>query len=312
MRRFWIDTDTASDDAVAILMALRWPEVQVDGISIVAGNVPVHQGSRNARHTVELCGAATPVYNGVERPLLREPVWSWLYHGEGGMSGMALPDPGRAVEREHGVNALIDAVRAAPGEITLVTLGPLTNIAVALRMAPDIAEKIPHCYVMGGAAATLGNTTPAAEYNIWFDPEAARIVFLSGLCPLMVGWEHSRGPAMLDRADLERVRALDTPLARFTLACCAAGITANEQWLGEVGLSLPDPVTMAIALDPAVCARRDKHFVDVEVHGEAALGMTLVDQYGYLKKEPNAEVCWELDAARWKEMLFTVLGPREN
>jgi purine nucleosidase len=239
--------------------------------------------------------------------LLRDAVFAWLYHGEGGMSGMDIPEPRRPLEAKHGVQALIDAVRAAPGEITLVTLGPLTNIALAVRLAPDIAEKIPYCYMMGGAAATLGNTTPAAEFNIWVDPEAAHVVFHSGLNPFMVGWEHSRDAAMLDEAELEQVRALDTPLARFTLECCAAGIAGNKEWLGEIGLSLPDPVTMAIALDPAVCTKRGSHYVDVEIHSEVSRGMTLADQYGYLKKEPNSEVCWAIDPARWKEMLYQAL-----
>jgi purine nucleosidase len=243
----------------------------------------------------------------VDRPLLREPIYAWLYHGEGGMSGMDIPEPARPTEAQHGVNALIDAVRAAPGEITLVALGPLTNLALAVRLAPDIAEKARHTYVMGGAAATLGNTTPAAEFNIWVDPDAAHVVFHSGLRPFMVGWEHSRFAATLNEAELKDVRGFDTPLARFTLECCQAGIDGNLEWLGEVGLSLPDPVTMAIALDPSVCTQRGTHYVDVEIHSEVTRGMTLVDQYGYLKKEPNAEVCWAIDAARWKEMLYRAL-----
>ena len=146
----------------------------------------------------------------------------------------------------------------------------------------------------------LGNTTPAAEFNIWVEPDAAHVVFHSGLKPMMVGWEHSRDKSMLDSAELDMIRGWGTPLARFTLECCAAGITANEQWLGETGLSLPDPVTMAIVLDPTICTRRGKHYVDVEIHSEVTRGMTLVDQYGYLKKEPNAEVCWAMrTSAPW-------------
>jgi purine nucleosidase len=307
MRRFWIDTDTGSDDAVAIVMALRAADVQVDGLSIVSGNVPMPTAYRNARYTVQLCGKQAPVYPGADRPLLREAIYSWLYHGQGGMSGMDIPDDPPPTDGLHAVNALIDAVRAAPGEITLVTLGPLTNIALALRLAPDLAEKIPHCYVMGGAAATLGNTTPAAEFNIWVDPEAAHVVFHSGLNPFMVGWEHSRAEATLNKYELDELGGFHTPLADFTLECCAAGITGNEQWLGEIGLSLPDPVTMAIALDPSVCTQRGKHYVDVEIHSEVSRGMTLVDQYGYLDKEPNAEVCWAIDVARWKAMLYEAL-----
>ena len=307
MRKFWIDTDTASDDAVAILMALRWPDVLVQGISLVAGNVPVEMGGRNARYTVELCGKDTPVYLGLPKPLLREPSWAYFFHGPDGMGGMNYPEAKRPAERKHGVDALIEAVRAAPGEITLVTLGPLSNIATALRLAPDIAEKIPMCYIMGGAAACLGNVTQAAEFNIWVDPEAAQIVFRSGLPILMVGWEHCRGAANLDEAEMAHVRSFKTKYADFALDCNAHAIKANREWLGDPGLALPDPVTMAIALDPAVCTKRGKHFVDVETQSELTRGMTVVDELGVLNKKPTAEVCWAIDPAKWKEALYKTL-----
>jgi purine nucleosidase len=198
-------------------------------------------------------------------------------------------------------------VRASPGEITLVTLGPLSNIAAALRIAPDINEKIPMCYVMGGAAACLGNVTPAAEYNIWVDPEAAQVVFHSGIPILMVGWEHCRGAANLDAADMAFMRAMDTPCANFTLDCNRSAIEANRQWLGDPGLALPDPVTMAIALEPGVCTRRAKHYVDVEIQSDLTRGMTVVDELNVLNMKPNIEVCWAIDALRWKEILYTCL-----
>ncbi len=307
MRRFWIDTDTASDDAVAILMALRWPDVHVEGISVVAGNVPVEMGGRNARYTVELCGRETPVYLGLPKPLLHEPSWAYFFHGPDGMGGMNYPEAKRPAERKHGVDALIEAARAAPGEITLVTLGPLSNIATALRLAPDIAEKIPTCYIMGGAAACLGNVTPAAEFNIWVDPEAARMVFKSGMPILMVGWEHCRGAANLDDADMAHVRGFKTKYADFAIDCNAHAIKTNREWLGDPGLALPDPVTMAIALDPGVCAKRSKHFVDVETQSELTRGMTVVDELGVLNKEPTAEVCWAINAPLWKETLYKTL-----
>lgn len=307
MRKFWIDTDTASDDAVAILMALRYPDVDVVGISVVSGNVPVEMGFQNARYTVELCGASVPVYLGLARPLLRQPSYAYFFHGPDGMGGMNYPLAKAPVESKPAVEALIEAVRAAPGEITLVTLGPLTNIAVALQMAPDLAEKIPMCYVMGGAAACLGNITPAAEFNIWVDPEAAQIVFHSGMPLLMVGWELCRGTANLDETDQADVRSIDTPYAHFSLDCNASAIKANQEWLGDPALALPDPVTMAIALDPTVCTRKGKHFVDVEIHSELTRGMTVVDELGVTKQTPNIEVCWAIDIPRWKDTLYQTL-----
>ncbi len=307
MRRFIIDTDTASDDAVAILMAHRWPDVHVDTVTIVAGNVPVEMGSRNAGYTIELCGKSTPVYIGSPKPLSREPFWAFFFHGPDGMGGMNYPAPKRPPESEHAADALIRLIRARPGEYTLVTLGPLTNIAMALRKAPDIAQKVTQCYVMGGAACTVGNITPAAEYNIWVDPEAARIVFHSGMPILMVGWEHCRGEAALDEADMKHVRSFKTVFADFALDCNKAALKAATEWLSDPGLTLPDPVTMAIALDPSVCTERKKHFVDVETDSDLTRGMTVVDRHGVLNKEPNIEVCWAIDFERWKKALYQTL-----
>ncbi|WP_448595246.1 nucleoside hydrolase [Thermoflexus hugenholtzii] len=303
MQRLIIDTDTASDDAVAILMALRSPEVHVEAITIVAGNVPVEMGARNAGYTAQLCGREVPIYIGCERPLVREPHWAFFFHGPDGMGGMNLPPPRRPPEPEHAVDALIRLIRSAPGELTLVTLGPLTNVAMALRKAPDIAGKVKQCVVMGGAACTVGNITPAAEYNIWVDPEAARIVLHSGMPILMVGWEHSRGPAALTEAEIEALYALDTPFARFAMDCNRSALEASVKWLGEPGLTLPDPVTMAIVLEPEVCTARGRHFVDVETDSELTRGMTVVDRLGVTGRAPNVEVCWAIDPARWKTVL---------
>ena len=305
--RMWIDTDTASDDAVAILMALRWPGVHVEGISVVSGNVPVEMGVRNALYTVELCGMDTPVYAGLARPFLKEPSYAYFFHGPDGMGGMNYPQPGASAQDEHAVEAVIEAVRKHPGEITLVALGPLSNIAAAIHLAPDFAEKIAMCYVMGGAAACLGNVTPAAEFNIWVDPEAANVVFQSEMPLLMVGWEHCRGEANLSDSDMAHVREMDTPYADFTLDCNLSAIKANREWLGDPALPLPDPVTMAIALDPAVCTRRGMHYVEVETKSDLTRGMTVVDELGVLNKEPNIEVCWEIDIPRWKRTLYATL-----
>ena len=307
MRRFLIDTDTASDDAVAILMALRTPDVHVEGITIVAGNVPVEQGSKNALNTVELCNAQAPVYIGMHRPLVREPSWAYFFHGDDGMGGLHLPAPRRKPEGLHAVDAIINTVRSAPGEITLVTLGPLTNIAVALRKAPEIAAEVREVFVMGGAANTVGNITPAAEYNIWVDPEAAHAVFHSGMPILMVGWEHCRGASMLTEEDMAYVRNFKTPYADYALGINRRAIQTCLEWLGVKGLLLPDPVAMAVAIDRAVCTRSGRHYVDVEMASELTRGMTVVDELGVTNKEPNVEVCWAVDADRWKETLYRTL-----
>lgn len=307
MQKMWIDTDTASDDAVAILMALRWPGVQVEGISVVSGNVPVEMGVRNALYTVDLCGKDTPVYPGLERPLMKDPSYAYFFHGEDGMGNMNYPAPRINAQSEHAVEAFVRRVREMPGELTLVTLGPLSNIAAALHIAPDISGKIARCYIMGGAAACLGNITPAAEFNIWVDPEAANIVFQSGIPILMVGWEHCRGEANLSDKDMDYIRSLNNPYADFTLDCNLSAIKANREWLGDPGLALPDPVTMAIALDPTICIKYDRHYVEVETKSELTRGMTVVDELGVMNKAANIDVCWKIDIPRWKETLYATL-----
>jgi purine nucleosidase len=306
-RRFIIDTDTASDDAVAILMALQWPDVEVEAITVVSGNMPVAQGSINARYTVELCQKTTPVYEGAPRPLLREPHYAYFFHGPDGMGDMRYPPPKRPAAAGQAVYELIRRFAAAPGEISLVTLGPLTNIALALNLEPRLAGWVKECYVMGGAACTVGNITPAAEYNIWCDPEAARIVFHSGMKILMVGWELCRGEANLSDAEMASVYSFGAERAKFAIDCNKHAIKTNREWLGDPGLPLPDPVTMAIALDPTVCTRRSRHYVDVACDAELTRGMTVVDQLGVTNNEANLEVCWEIDVPRWKETLYQTL-----
>lgn len=319
-RPFIIDTDTASDDAVALLMALRWPDVEVKAITVVAGNVNLDQAVRNALYTAELCGSDVPVYRGAEKPLARVASHAEWFHGKDGLGDQGYPPPKNAPQTQHAVPAMIEAIRANPGCV-LVTLGPLTNVALAVSQAPDIVGKVSRCVVMGGAACTVGNVTPAAEYNIWCDPEAARIVFRSGLPVEMVGWELCRGDANLRENDIALVKGFDTPLAHFAIDCNSVAMRANYTQSREVGIALPDPVAMAVALDPErVVKRMSKHYVEIEVDSELTRGMTVVDQLGVADdtrnrvvwgalthREPNAAVCWEIDIPHWKEMLYSVL-----
>src|SRR5580700_11258033 len=168
-RTFLIDTDTASDDAVALIMALRAPDVQVAAITVVAGNVPLEQATRNALYTAELCGSSVPVYAGAARPLLREPRDAQWFHGVDGLGDRGYPPPKRGSESKHAVDAIIEVIAANPG-IVVVTLAPLTNVALALARSPGIARNVSRCVIMGGNPCTEGNVTPAAEFNMWVDP----------------------------------------------------------------------------------------------------------------------------------------------
>lgn len=322
-RKMIIDTDTASDDAVALVMALQTPDIEIEAVTIVAGNMPVEQASINARYTIELCGKDVPVYDGVDRPLTRAPHRAYFFHGPDGMGGMNYPAPKLQPRPQHAVPALIETIKANPG-IMLVTLGPLTNVALAVSQAPEIAGMVSRCVMMGGAANTVGNITPAAEFNIWCDPEAARMVFHSGLPIEMVGWELCRGEANLSEADMRYCReVINTPLAHFAIDCNATAIKANQQWLGDPALALPDPVAMAIAIDPTICTRSSRHYVEVECDGTFTRGMTVVDQQGVTaniddpsvamwgqlvqRGAPNTTVCWEIDIPRWKALLYQTL-----
>lgn len=301
MRKFWIDTDTASDDAVAILMALQAPDVEVLGISVVAGNVPVDMGCQNAGYTVEVCEKNVPVYRGTALPLNREPSYAYFFHGPDGMGGMNYPATKTPI-LQGGVEAMVNAIRKHPGEITLVTLGPLTNIANALALAPDIAEKVKICYLMAGAACTVGNVTPAAEYNVWFDPEAAYAVYHSGMKMVQVGWELCRGEANISDSEQAELRAIGTRRAEFAIDCNRQAVATNKKWLGDPSLPLPDPVTMAIALDPGIVRRQGDYYVDI-AYGQANTdGMTIVDERNVLQKPKTVTVVWEIDVPAWKRM----------
>ncbi len=318
-RDFLIDTDTASDDAVALIMALRAPDVKVRAITIVAGNVPVAQAARNALYVAELCGSAVPVYPGANQPLLREYMHAEWFHGKDGLGDHGYPAPRRAPQPTHAVEAIIETVRAHPG-ITLVTLGPLTNVALALARAPEIAANVARTVVMGGAPCCEGNVTPAAEYNVWVDPEAARIVARSGLPIELVGWHLCRGSAALDAADIEHVLSFGTPLARFAIECNSTAMAAYRVQTGENGISLPDPVAMSIALDPSICTAASAHYLEIETASELTRGMTVVDRLNIAGNDRNhaiwkraldggrkAEICWTIDVPRWKQALYAAL-----
>ena len=318
-RVFLIDTDTASDDAVALIMALRPPGVHVAAITVVAGNVPLAQATRNALYTAEICDSPVPIYPGADRPLIRPSQHAQWFHGNDGLGDQGYPPPVRHPESRPAVDAIIETVTANPG-LTVVTLGPLTNMAQAFTRTPEIAASIGRLVLMGGNPCTEGNVTPAAEYNIWCDPEAARIVIRSGAPIELIGWQLCRGEANLRPADIDQVLSFNTPLARFAIECNATAMKANHAQSGEIGISLPDPIAMAVALDPAVSVHSTRHYVDVETTSDLTRGMTVVDRLNVatdprnrtvwsalLPAVPNCSVCWEIDVPLWKQILYAAL-----
>jgi purine nucleosidase len=303
MRRLLVDTDTAADDPVALVMALRHPGILLEAITVVAGNVPVDQGVQNALYTLELLGErGVPVLRGAEAPLLAPLVTSQFIHGKDGMGDMGLPLRGREPHPGHAVDALLETAGRYPGQVELVTLGPLTNVAMALHKDPSFAEKVKGCVMMGGAADHMGNITPVAEFNVWVDPEAAKVVFSSGMPLKMVGLDVSRKRATFTPEQAAELRGVGTPLAEF---CVDIQRVVLDEWDG--GFELADPIAMAVALDPGIARRVERRFVAVETGGEWCRGQTVVHHQGIAgvgEYEPNVEVVEEASRERFLEMLY--------
>jgi len=305
-RVFVIDTDTASDDAVALIMALRTPRIRVAAITVVAGNVPLDQAVRNALYTVELCGEDVLVYAGAEAPLTRPLESAEFFHGEDGLGDRGYPPPVGTVASGGAVDAILEISRAHPG-FTLVTLGPLTNVARALARDPTLAGRVGRLVVMGGAACAVGNITPAAEFNLWVDPEAAAAVLDAEIPTDLVGWELCRGRANLTDEEMAKVKGFDTAIAHFAIDCNATALEANRRQSGDPGLGLPDPLAMAVAIDPAICTRAERHHVMIETRSDLTRGMTVVDLLDVAGEPHNAGV-WGDRAARapWVRVLRAV------
>ncbi len=302
MRKFIIDTDTASDDAVALVLAMRQPDIDVKAITVVAGNVPLPQGLQNALYTAELCDASVPVYAGCAKPLLRELETAEAVHGEDGMGDIGLPLCGREPAPGHAADVLRQVIKSNAGDITLVTLGPLTNVALALLREPELATKVSRCFIMGGIGAGHGNVTPTAEFNIWVDPEAAKIVYESGLPISMVGWDISWQYATFDADQADEIRRIGTPLAEFVIDIQKTLTDFSMRENALAGFDLPDPITMAAAIDPSVC-RYERYRVDVTAGDGLARGITVVDRLAVTGREPNVDVAVSADRQAFVKLL---------
>ena len=307
MRRLLIDTDTASDDAVALVMALRHPDVRVEAITVVAGNVPLDQAVQNALYTVELCGADTPVYAGLDRPIMRDLETAQNVHGQDGMGDIGLDLTGRSPADDRAVDVIVDTILDSPGEITLVTLGPLSNLAAACLRAPEIADAVHHCFIMGGSGAGPGNTTPLGEFNFWCDPEAAQVVMRSGMPITLIGWDISTASATFDAEQAAQIRAIGTPFSEFAVDIQAVLNRYAQTETHLPGFDLPDPIAMAVALDPSIAATAER-FVEVAIGDGPARGPDVVDWLLVTGRPTNAEVVTHVDREAFVSMLERLLG----
>jgi purine nucleosidase len=303
-RKIIIDTDPGQDDAFAILLALASPaELEVLGICAVAGNVPLPLTQRNSRIICELAGRAdVKVYAGCDAPLKRKLVTAEHVHGKTGLDGPPLAEPTMPLQDTHAVDFLIDTLRRAPtGTITLCPLGPLTNIAQAFLQAPDIVGRVQEIVLMGGAYFEVGNITPAAEFNIYVDPEAAEIVFKSGV-PLVVMPLDVTHKAVTSRSWVEGLRAMGTEVGRI----CADWADFFERFdvakYGSEGGPLHDPCVIAYLINPDLFTGRRIN-VEIETGSDLTLGMTVADWWGVTDRTPNALFMGGVDAKGFFDLL---------
>lgn len=291
-----IDTDPGQDDAVAILLALASPELEVVGITAVAGNVPLALTRNNALKICELAGRRdVKVFSGAVRPLVRTLVTAEEVHGKTGLDGPDLPEPTMALQDEHAVDFIVRTLmEEEEGTITLCPLGPLTNIALALIKEPRIAPRIKRIILMGGGYFEQGNVTPSAEFNIYVDPHAADIVFKAGVPIVMMPLDVTH-KALTTRARVQAIRDIATPVGEATFALLDFFERYDERKYGTDGGPLHDPCVIAWLIKPELFGGRDCH-VAIETASELTMGATVVDWWGVTGRPANARVMRDIDA----------------
>ena len=302
-----IDTDPGQDDAVALLLALASPEeLDVRGITTVAGNVPLELTTRNALMMTEQAGRAdVAVYAGCDRPMVRDLITAEYVHGKTGIDGADTPPPSSDPADQHAVEFIIGACRTMPG-ITLCALGPLTNLGTALEQAPDIADNVAQVVLMGGGFFEGGNTTPAAEFNIFVDPQAAAIVFDSGIDLVMMPLDVTHR-ALTSDARIEAFRALGNASGAAVAGMLEFFERYDMERYGTEGAPLHDPTVIAYLLEPGIFGGRQCR-VDIETTSELTMGMTVVDWWGLTAAAPNCFVVHQIDDGRFFALLTERVG----
>jgi purine nucleosidase len=308
-RAIIVDTDPSPDDAVAFLIALASPaELEVLAVTTVAGNVPVDLTSVNARKALELAGrAGTPVYAGASAPLLRPLITAEHVHGRTGFDGYDLPAPVTALAKGFAPDAIVDLVMCrGPGEVTLCCLAPLTNIALALAKEPRLAGRVKEIVIMGGAFSEGGNITPAAEFNVYVDPEAAAKVLACGAPITMIPLDCTH-QARTTKQRLEKLRSYGTPVTEAFYHLLKFNKIFDEQKYGWDGGPLHDATVVAYLLKPELFSGRTVN-VEVECSSPLTLGMTVVDWWAVTDRKPNVKLLRDIDADGYFELVFERLS----
>lgn len=305
MNRLVIDTDPGVDDAHAILMALAYPDVDVVALTTVAGNVNLDLATRNAHIILDVAQKTIPVYRGCEDALVVPTARRAISHGTDGLGEIGLPGSTRPTSSEHAALALIRLANEAPGQLTLVALGPLTNIALATRLDPLLPQKYRQILVMGGAVYSQGNSWErTSEFNFYCDPEAAAVVFSRWPRLTLIPWE----TALHHRLTSEQVEALlqcSSPRAEFFRRTIQKRMVEDPS--GQKSLTEPDPLAMAVALDPQMVVYAEQKHVEIELAGNFTRGQCVVDWTGLMERPANTEIVLEVNHQRFFEIMRQAL-----
>jgi purine nucleosidase len=301
------DTDPGIDDSLAILLALASPELNVEGISVIHGNCSVDQATTNALSVLTLARAShIPVSRGFELPLVQPSLLAPETHGDTGIGYAVLPPPDKKPTPQHSVDFLIEKIMSVPGKITLVCIGPLTNVAVAIRKEPRLLGAIKEVIIMGGAIRHQGNTTPLAEFNVYVDPHAAHMVYHSGLpitlVPLDVTYQ-----CILTRADVQRLQAIKSPISKFIADSTRYYMEFHDEYQKIDGCIINDPLALALTFAPELCDY-EEHYVDVDISGGVSMGKTYADFYRMTKQPSNVKVALGVRARDFMELFLDRIG----
>ena len=304
-----LDCDPGHDDAVAIMLAAINPKIELLGITVVAGNQKLEKTVNNALKVCNHLNLDVPVYSGMSRPMIREQLIADDIHGETGLDGPKFEELKIKAEDKHAVNFIIDTLMNSDEKITLVPTGPLTNIGMAIRFEPRIIEKINRIVLMGGSYQ-LGNMTPAAEFNILADPDAAHIVFSSGVKVVMMGLDLTR-QASATKEVVEKIKSLNNKASKLFVDLMEFFAASQKNVFGWSAPPVHDPTTIAYIIDP-VCIEVKPMFCEIELWSEKSYGRTLCDYFGILKKEPNVDVAVKLDFDKFWNLVYENLKLYDN
>lgn len=305
MRKIIIDTDTGSDDAAAIMMAVAASDVEIMGVTTLGGNITLEQTTKNALQTLEVCGAGIPVYPGSSRPIMRELVTASGVHGKDGMGDQDLVHPTGKPEKQHAVDFILDTVKKNPDEVELVVLGPATNVALAIMQDRETMSHVKHIWSMGTAGFGSGNCTPVAEFNVYVDADSYAVMLTSGIPITIIGFDLCLGPAAMQREDLEFLKNASKAGA-FVAECTTALLNYNLQKRGEYFVDLPDAVAMGVALWPDIVQDSVSAYCYCCTKEEPAYGQVIIFDVNqplsidYEIPPANAQVIRKIDFKEFK------------